>query len=367
MHTIEMGTVPQVNGITIGATNEETAEFWSNLMNCDRSFDIPLVDQGPVPVPNLPAQIKVNGVSLLLDIGVACVSPHHSGMHSLFSLLKYPGMISAQPDFRFRSSTAQIDTHKKKVVSDEFGCGMAFSVARQVFGKTDFLDFQTATNVGLVTTNAPQSRQPDYLAWGTALPNEIMLLEAKGTQTSLAYGISQISNACDQLQAASVIANGYTQTRFAVATALMREGTVDPSTIYVGDPDARTPYKYAIQGDAKQAIQNSHYSRISDFIGDYELSRRFDVQTSAGGKERVHRVVLGAETVGTTLRLGSVNRQVEIFVGITSSIRSELLRRKFVQTSGATLTRHAKVNGAHSIAVLHGDGSCLEFTQIDLM
>lgn len=194
-----------------------------------------------------------------------------------------------------------------------------------------------------------------------------MLLEAKGTQTSLTYGISQISDACDQLQAANVIASGYTQTRLAVATALMREGTVDPTTVYVGDPDARKPYEYAIKEDAKQVIQDSHYSRISDLIGDLELSRRFETREPDGGKDRVHRVVLGVETVGTTIRLGSVNRQVEIFVGISSSIRSELLRRKFVQTSGTTLTQHAKVNETHSIAVLHGDGSCLEFTQINVM
>ena len=364
MHTDGMGTFP-VAGIMIGATHQETAEFWANLMNCDRTFHIPLFDQGPIPVQNLPAQIHLNGVSLLLDIGVACVSPHHSGMHSLFALLKYPGLISAQIGFLFRPSTSQIDIHKKKVISDEFGCGMAFAISRLIFGKTHFLDFQTGMDLGLVATTAPQSRQPDYLAWGAALPNEMMLLEAKGTQTSLNYGISQIADACDQLQAATVLANGYTQTRVAVATALMRVGAPNPSTIFVGDPDAREPYKYEIQGDARRAIQISHYSRVSKLIGDYELSGRLTGQKDLSDTERARRTVLGTEAVGTTLRLGSAKRYVEMFIGITEGIRKGLLSGHLVEPNRAMTTDQVESDGTRSIAVVHEDGSCLEFKHLD--
>jgi hypothetical protein len=285
-------------------------------------------------------------------------------MHSLFSLLKYPGIISPQASFLFRASTAQIDTHKKKVISDEFGCGMAFSVARQVFGKTEFLDFQTAVGLGLVTTAAPQSRQPDYLAWGESLPSEIMLLEAKGTQTSLSYGISQISSACEQLQAANVIANGYTQARVAVATVLMREAAAVPTTIYIGDPDSRSPFEYMLHGDARDAIQRSHYSRVSEFIGDQELAHRLDVRSTVSGRERVRRVVMGSEVLGTTLRFGSSTRQLEIFVGIRNSVRSELILGNTVRTSKEVRVAHETIKERRSLAVRHGDGCCLEVSQI---
>lgn len=99
----------------------EITTFWTDIENCNRNFVMPVINQSPAQLPGLAPQIQFNGLSLLLDIGLACTTPHHNGLHSMFSILKYPSLISELPAFRFRNGTAQIDTHKKKVVSDEFG------------------------------------------------------------------------------------------------------------------------------------------------------------------------------------------------------------------------------------------------------
>ena len=88
-----MSASPQLGSIAIGASESDVAEFWASFMNCDRGFDIPLQDQGPMPFQSVPPQIQVNGLSLLLDIGVACTSPHHTGMHSLFSIYHHGGLL----------------------------------------------------------------------------------------------------------------------------------------------------------------------------------------------------------------------------------------------------------------------------------
>ena len=323
-----MGTttgVLQPSGVLITMSEAEIATFWSDLENCDRMFVMPVMNQNPAQLAGLAAQVQFNGLSLLLDIGLACTTPHHSGLHGMFSILKYPSLISQLPAFRFRNGTAQIDIHKKKVISDEFGCGAAFMIARSMFQKTQFLDFQTAVAVGLVQTNAPQSRQPDYLAWGPQNPTSIMLLEAKGTQTSLNYAARQIVDACDQLLQATVIAPGYLQARVAVALALMREDSGNLTTIYVGDPDPEPKYTLKLVGEVVDIIRRSHYLRTALFTRDVELATHLKSGSVDGSDQTEKREIQGNTYHGSSLVMMSESSTLTVFVGLESRIRRAVL------------------------------------------
>ena len=353
-----MGT----GGVLITMSEAEIATFWSDLENCNRTFVMPVVDQSPGQMPGLAPQVQFNGLSLLLDIGLACTTPHHSGLHSMFSVLKYPSLISTLPAFRFRNGTAQIDTHKKKVISDEFGCGAAFMIARSLFQKTQFLDFQTAVAVGLVQTNAPQSRQPDFLAWGPQSSASIMLLEAKGTQTSPNYAASQIIDACNQLVQATVIAPGYSQARVAVALALMRENSGNVTAIYVGDPDPEPKYTLKPIGELVDTIRRSHYLRTALFTRDVELATYL---RSGGGVETSDRTesreVQGNTYHGSSLVMRSESSTLSVFVGLDSRIRRSFLHDEGEQlrpsTDAIDQTRREIPN---RITIIQSEGTCLD-------
>lgn len=350
------------SGLLINVSEVEITEFWDDFQNCDRDFAFPLVDQGPVLVPGLGSQVLISGLSLLLDIGLSCTTPHHEGMQSLFSLLKYPSLISQANDFRFRTSTAQIDTHKKKVISDEFGCGVAFSIARNCFGKTHFLDFHTAFEIGLVATTAPFSRQPDFLAWSPQSPNSIMLLEAKGTQTSLGYCSSQVADACDQLKQANVVAGGYAQTRLGVGIALMREAATSQTTIYVGDPEVSKGYSYALKSDVQTAILRSHYLRISLLIRDSDLTRHLWADSPARLARNEVRRLAGKIFYGTSVSMVSLTSSMNLFVGLDSSVRETLLRESSPAVALLSESSHpieARRNADH-LLIINGDGTCLD-------
>jgi len=359
-----MGTtigVVQPTGVLITMSDAEIAGFWSALENCNRTFVMPVVNQTPAQFPGLAPQVQFNGLSLLLDIGLACTTPHHSGLHSLFSILKYPSLISELPAFRFRDGTAQIDTHKKKVISDEFGCGAAFMIARSLFQKTQFLDFQTAVGVGLVETNAPQSRQPDYLAWGPQTPTSIMLLEAKGTQTSLNYAATQIIDACDQLVQATVIAPGYSQARVAVALALMREDSNNVTTIYLGDPDPEPRYTLRPTGEVVDIIRRSHYLRTALFTRDVELATYLKSGGVYTPDRTERREVQGNIYHGSSLVMRSESSTLSVFVGLDSGIRRAVLHneREPVRLSTEVIDQ-PRQETPNRITITHGEGVCLD-------
>lgn len=359
-----MGTttvVAQPSGVLIAMSEAEIVAFWNDLQNCNRTFVVPVINQSPAQLPGLAPQIQFNGLSLLLDIGLACTTPHHNGLHSMFSILKYPSLISPLPAFRFRNGTAQIDTHKKKVISDEFGCGAAFLVARSLFQKTYFLDFQTAVAVGLVQTNAPQSRQPDYLAWGTQDSASIMLLEAKGTQTSLNYATSQVIDACDQLVQATVIAPGYSQTRTAVALALMRENSANTSTIYVGDPDPEPKYTFTPIGQLVDIIPRSHYLRTALFTRDAELATYLRSGTVEAPARMESRDLQGNTYLGNSLMMRSESSTLSVFVGLDSRVRRALLHNEGAQLRlSAIAIKEIHSATANRMTIIHNEGVCID-------
>jgi hypothetical protein len=66
----------------------------------------------------------------------------------LFALLKYGTAMASGSDLRLLDEQEDLDSHKKKVLSDEVGSGMALLVAEQTYGRTRWLDFETAQRRG---------------------------------------------------------------------------------------------------------------------------------------------------------------------------------------------------------------------------
>lgn len=276
--------------------------------------------------------------------------------------IKYPSLISSVTDFRFTNGTAQIDTHKKKVVSDEFGSGAAFLVARTLFQKTQFLDFQTAVAIGLVETGAPQSRQPDFCAWGPQSQNSIMLLEAKGTQTSLNYAASQIIDACGQLTQATVTATGYSQSRVAVAVALMRENSNDATTIYVGDPDPEPKYDFKPKDELGEIIRRSHYLRVALFTRDSELATYLASKIKGAPSQLEVREIRRKRYFGSSFVMRSESSTVTVFAGLDAEIRRALLGSgDHLPPSNEAIS--PRQHGARKrMTTIQNDGTCLDLS-----
>ncbi len=357
---IMIGVVQPV-GLVMTMGEAELTVFWNDLVNCNRTFTVPIMNQSPAQLPGLASDIQFNGLSLLLNVGLACTTPQHGGLHSAFSLLKYPSLISSLADFRFTNGTAQIDTHKKKVVSDEFGSGAAFLVARTLFQKTQFLDFQTAVAIGLVQTNTTQSRQPDFLAWGPQNPNSIMLLEAKGTQTSLNYAASQITDACDQLTHATVIATDYSQSRVAVAFALMRENSSDATTIYVGDPDPEPKYEFTTKDKLEEVIRRSHYLRVALFTRDSELATFLESKTEGAPSQLEVREIGRKRYFGSSFVMRSESSTVTVFAGLDAELRRALLAGDPLPPSNEAISPRQH-RATKRMTTIQNDGTCLDLS-----
>jgi hypothetical protein len=135
-----------------------------------------------------------------------------------------------------------------------------------------------------------------------------MLLEAKGTQTSLNYAASQIIDACDQLVQATVVSLGYSQARVAVALALMRENSGNVTTIYVGDPDPEPKYTFTPTGELVEIIRRSHYLRTALFTRDVELATHLQSGSVGTPDQTERREVQGNAYHGNSTSVDAQHR-----------------------------------------------------------
>ena len=140
---------------------------WLNVFSdLQRVYEVPFRKVGSLPaLSSLPPTLRFTGLDLLLDVGRACTRPEMvDDPERLFALFRYATKISTgDPNMRLTSQVSEMDTHKKKVLSDEFGCGFAFLAARRLLNTTMFLDTTTAVRGRWIGTASPKSRQPDYI------------------------------------------------------------------------------------------------------------------------------------------------------------------------------------------------------------
>jgi len=293
--------------------------------------------------------MDATGERLLLEVGRACARPEIlEDPGRLFAVLRYASAVST----RYRVFTIaepfwRLDTHKKKVLSDEFGCGAAFLLAGELFGAATIIDLETAVVNGLIATLAPKSRRPDYVV---RLPaGGLVILEAKGTQSGASYARDrQLTSAC--LQTAAVRVSGPSapqiDARVASALSLSFEHWGPYTEAFVGDPEEARPEVYEFREDAATVAQRSHYSRVAAFIGDRELAGRLSRAAeplSAPALPMSHRTLDGTSYLGTQLTFEAGGGRLRFFVGLDARLRQSLLESSFEATAAALPSRGAKL------------------------
>ena len=327
---------------------------------------------------SLPTSVTLTGLELLLEIGLACARPSSFNDPALlFGLFRYATVLSANGTWlALDRNIRTLDRHKKGVLSDEFGCGMACMVARQFANVDNFLDLSDAIRLGWVRTNAPRSRQPDYVGVVTG-STQLVVLEAKGSQGDRQYCRNkQVPSGCDQVSRVRPTAPGYTLAlRLVTSILLQREDQATRSSVFVGDPEEAAPYDYEFRDDVRQLCARHHFMRAAVLIGDEPLARalasgeplRQTTPRDAG--VLVRRTISREMHVGSELRFSDRNQEAGLFVGIGERVWRVASHAKFepsdsreLSVHGATEGRRARVvhETAHRTAVMGNDGVIME-------
>jgi hypothetical protein len=336
-------------------TDSETFKNWAlALANLRRSFLVPIQAVGMVQGISLPSHIEVTGLRLLLELGLACSRPHVlDDPARMFGLLKYALCVGESLDFRLAEQVRQGDSHKRKVLSDEFGCGISFLIARELLQAKRFLDLQTAIDQGWVVTPAPKSRRPDYIALQRRPDRRLIVLEAKGTQSGRAYSQAQVLSGCEQV-AQCKVTDGTTVHHCMVVGACLssenqRDGTVihvaclDPKAAFPNrdaQPDVGTPSKEArntfrFTRNIEEVVSRSNYLRAACLTGDFEVSGA--ITNDSSRSNRIQQLDIRkrttVDTVGSTLVVESSNRaSFRLHVGLDGEVRERLLSSRSADT-----------------------------------
>ena len=354
-----------------------TFQRWNSaLLNLQREVQIPVTVVSSIPSLPLPRRLGVTGLELLLEIGVACARPSSlDDPARLFGLFRYATALSPLTnELALDRQLRFLDRHKKGVLSDEFGCGMACMVARRFGGVDHFLDLSDAVRRRWVRTTAPTSRQPDYagLVRGS---NVLVVLEAKGSQGSGVYSRKQIRSGCNQVSAVRAQRPPYTiGLRLVVATLLQREDQSSRSRLFVGDPEDVEPYDYEFDDDIQRLCERHHFMRVATLIGDEPLATALaagEAVAGAEGKERepegVSRTIDGTPYVGSEVRVSDRRRDAGLFIGVevglwraASSTKFELLPRQATVTPLGGRRARLLSQGGGRLAAVGTDGIGME-------
>lgn len=313
--------------------DKATLKKWAGaLAPLRRRFVVPLVPIGNVAgLPALPTGIGFSGLKLLQDVGLATTRPNvldDPARH--FALLKYASSLSDVAKFALHRDAKKADAHKKKVASDEFGCGFAFLVARRVLNAKHFLDLRTAVDDGIVALPTAISKQPDYIASGHDR-TRLIALEAKGTQSGVSDSKRQVTAGCKQVAACTIADATYSfVARAAVGISLAREEQRVTSVVHISDPpeDARDPLVFS--EDVARALIASHYARAAAFAGDDDLAIALRQRGERRPDALLERATAGnRKFVGSRLRLHTSddNSAIELFLGLDAEVRGYLLER----------------------------------------
>ena len=325
---------------------------------------IPITIVSPLP-PGfvVPQHLFFTGLDLLLEIGRACSRPEASDDPGrLFAFFRYATQIAiGRPDLRLVPGMLHYDTHKKRVLSDEFGCGMSFLVGSSFLGVTHFLDFHTATLHGWIGTQAPRSRQPDYLGIYHNSPHDLILLEAKGSQSRGNYARSrQVPSGCAQVGAVNISGAGSTiRARVVAATRLARVSTVDDSRVFLGDPEERKGDSYEFRRDPHDTILASHYLRIASLIGDTESIQSLGESGDRVKFEGHEQEVLGRRCIGSRLVIRHRRSAIVIFLGLDRDVREGIREGRVSDLPLLKAQSFLAVERGLPVSILRSDGTAL--------
>ena len=277
-----------------------------------------------VGLASLPRQISCSGVEFLLSVGQACSKPHVAqDFTNLFALVKYAGALAPGHKLALSGSASHMDTHKKRLLSDEFGCGMALLVARHCLDSDYVMDFETAVMHQFVSTSAPLSRRPDFLV--RLQGGDFALIEAKGSQSGTSYvRTKQIPSGCEQVRRVALQPAASVKSRLVVGLAIARE--TRNSSIILGDPPQSEPYTYRFNEDPKNLSLRLHFARTGTLIGDLSLAHSLlGIPVGPSGAGLVSREVDRRVHYGSELVVTDGSREAGVFIGLDGQLRSSLL------------------------------------------
>jgi hypothetical protein len=246
--------------------------------------------------------------------------------------LLLPG--DGQRAFSLVPAIKTLDSHKKAVLSDEFGCGMALVVCAYALDAYLYMDVETALAQDLLWAHSARGRRPDYIALRpfAAVHERWVILEAKGSQSGDTYCRDfQVPDACDQLSRVHLVEENAHPSRVVTATSLFREDERHQSKVFVGDPVQNGDQSYFFRRDGIESVIRTHYLRIAALTGDARLANRL-------GRGRAEKVtdeglvsieIEGATFMGSTVGFKTSTSSIESFVGLSVSVREELLSGDF--------------------------------------
>jgi hypothetical protein len=363
------------------STFDRLVQYWTSLPN---NFTVPIEKVGNCSaLGTIPQNITFNGLDLLLAIGEACSRPQlNFDPAQLFALFKYAGAIARTVgQLRLDAGLQKTDSHKLAVLSDEFGCGMSFLVARQLFGTTYFLDFETAVSNNWLRTTAKKRQRPDFVGQAVGGGSNLVLLEAKGSQSSHVYcKNTQIAKGCQQVKNVKLVSTQFSiSKRAVVGLALNYETESSGSRIYVGDPVSAGQKDYTLVNEDETRISDSHYLRLAVLGGDWELASVLSPQPEAVRKTdrepeqrpELNRIDLDRiernrrSFVGTSVVYLNEGSRLELFVGLDEQVRRRVLdgtpMTHDIQTRSLSRLVKGRAGNVVSAAAGAEDGSILDF------
>lgn len=314
-------------------TDKRTAQrFIRAFRALGRSLYAEVHPVGTAPLPiSAPMTLRFRGVDVLMSVGRACARPENSHDPSnLFALVRYATVLSETSNRLALSNSAKsTDPHKKSVLSDEFGCGLSLMVSRRLFGAVYFIDLHEALRRGWVRINSPRSQRPDYIA--RCSDGDLLVLEAKGTQSGCPASKRQVKDGCKQVTKVKVgNFQGKIKSRVAVGTALQLESQRIGTTIFVADPDEDDAVDVELNISGEELFLRSHYSRLAALAGDEVLlDLMLDGRPSGGEEwssgELVERSIDGGTFLGRELIIDGDEERLVVFAGIRDVVRRRLL------------------------------------------
>jgi hypothetical protein len=191
-------------------------------------------------------------LEMLLLVGTLTTPPQPAGMSlsEYWAWLRYMHAFSAAPDLRLASPFADLDSHQKTILSDDWGMGipMHWLVQHLGLGLTSDGRYFMARSSSLTgqptpkTTKRGPSKSPDFVSYDAA--GVWHVIECKGTQSGLAYLRRQIgaegpprTGAVAQ-KTTILFPTGHTGQRLACGVHLSFEGGKEATTLLVRDPPA---------------------------------------------------------------------------------------------------------------------------------
>jgi hypothetical protein len=201
--------------------------------------------------------VDLDVCSMLLLVGHLTTPTLSSGvsLSEFWAWVRYFYAVANTTDLRITSEFANLDSHQKMILSDDFGMGVPMSwliTPLQIIAWCDGREFADRFSaLTAAPTPAPKKRgptkSPDFVCLDRS--GKFHVIECKGTQSGTAARSHQLSHVTSNGTPSGgvvqkrmiVLQRAYQGQRLACGLAIGREGTSDPSDLQIVDPDGDDP------------------------------------------------------------------------------------------------------------------------------